>query len=88
MGPPIGVQKGPLNGTMLLVQVANRRAPRARFARDVQLPANHLDRLLLNKISPAYLRDTLHDQHHKRPPNEEATLNPNLKGSLLDADHP
>ena len=32
-GPPIGAQKGPLSGTVLLVQVANRRAPRARVAR-------------------------------------------------------
>src|ERR1700676_715602 len=31
--------------------------------RDPKLPADRLDRLLLNEIRPAYLRNRLHDQH-------------------------
>ena len=35
------------------------------LARDLQLPANRLDRLLLNEIGATYLCNRLHNQHPK-----------------------
>jgi len=57
------------------------------FARQAKLAANRFDRLLLRKVSPSYLGNRLHDQH-PRPSPMEAIVNPPLRGSLLDADHP